>query len=84
MTPEQKFAKQRADRLIAIEAQVNDLISRGLKRRAATLCLSLIDAADTAADRQRFASLRSSLFRSSRMRDREQSWHLAGQFLGDL
>lgn len=79
MTPEQNYAQQRAERLAAMEDQVNDLIRRGMKRRAATLCLDLMDAADTNADRQKFAQMRGMLIRSTRC-VREQSWCLAGQF----
>jgi len=81
MTPEQKYAQQRSDLLAAMEVQVSDLIRRGLKRRAATLCLDLIDAADTNADRQKFAQMRGMLIRSTRC-VREQSWYLAGSYIG--
>lgn len=81
MTPEQNFALQRAERMSNLESQVNSLIQRGLKRRAATLCLDLMDAANTNSERQKFAHLRGTLIRSSRC-IREQSWCLAGNFMG--
>jgi low affinity Fe/Cu permease len=65
MTAEEKYKQQRADNLAAMEAKVNDLIRRGHKRRAATLCLDLMEAADTNAERQKFSQMRGMLIRSS-------------------
>ncbi|WP_258998245.1 hypothetical protein [Scandinavium goeteborgense] len=83
MTPEQRYQQQRQDRINSLEAQVNDLIARGFKRRAATLCLELIDAADTAAQRKQFAELRGMLIRSSAVGPgNQQTWYLAGNYMG--
>ncbi|HHL3256502.1 TPA: hypothetical protein ACQ5AA_001689 [Citrobacter braakii] len=85
MTPE-LYQLQQAQLMCRLEATVNDLISRGLKRRAATVCLDLIDAAETTAQRQKFAQLRGMLIRTSNCgfgRGNLQTWYLAGNFAGE-
>ncbi|EDW8118145.1 hypothetical protein A9G83_000699 [Salmonella enterica subsp. enterica serovar Sundsvall] len=84
MTPE-LYQQQQAELVRKLEAKVNELVRRGLKRRAAMICLELIDAAETSAQRQKFAQLRGMLIRSSNCgygRGSNQTWYLAGNYTG--
>jgi len=77
MTPEQRLAL-----FTALEAKLNNLIDRGLPRRAAGVCLDIISIVDTHGERQKYAKLRATLVRSSNKHNGQQSWYLAGQFNG--
>lgn len=82
MTPEQ-HQTGRAARMQALEAKVDELINKGLNRRAATVCLELIDAAETSSQRQKYSQLRGLLIRTSnRARGNMQTWYLAGNYMG--
>lgn len=78
-----KLSSKNNDRRNALELKVKEFMARGLLRRAGTMCLELIDLAETDAQRQRYAALRGQCLRSaSSTNTSSQSWYLSGNFVG--